>query len=54
MWNDFNNSDNQASYDLIPNSTLAKVRMQIRPGGHDDQNQGWSGGYATKICGFGR
>ena len=48
MWNDFNNSDNQASYDLIPNSTLAKVRMQIRPGGHDDQNQGWSGGYATK------
>lgn len=48
MWNDFNNSDNQASYDVIPNNTLAKVRMQIRPGGHDDSNQGWSGGYATK------
>ncbi len=30
MWNDFNNSDNQASYDVIPNNTLAKVRMQIR------------------------
>ena len=48
MWNDFNNSDNQASYDLIPNNTLAKVRMQIRPGGYDDANQGWNGGYATK------
>jgi hypothetical protein len=48
MWNDFNNSDNQQSFDVIPNNTLAKVRMQIRPGGHDDSNQGWNGGYATK------
>lgn len=48
IWNDFNNSDNQQSFDLIPNNTLAKVRMMIRPGGYDDANQGWDGGYATK------
>ena len=48
MWNDFNNSDNQQSFDVIPNNTLAKVRMQIRPGGYDDANQGWNGGYATR------
>lgn len=48
IWNDFNNSDNQQSFDLIPHNTLAKVRMMIRPGGYDDINQGWNGGYATK------
>ena len=48
MWNDFNNSDNQQSFDVIPNNTLAKVRMQIKPGGYDDANQGWNGGHATK------
>ena len=45
---DFNNSENQSSFDAIPNNTLAKVRMSIKPGGYDDQNQGWVGGYATK------
>lgn len=45
---DFNNSENQSSFDLIPNNTLAKVRMSIKPGGYDDSNQGWVGGYATK------
>jgi hypothetical protein len=45
---DFNSSENQSNFDLIPNNTLAKVRMSIKPGGFDDQNQGWSGGYATK------
>lgn len=48
MWNDFNNSDNQSNFDVIPNNTIAKVRMSIKPGGYDDQSQGWSGGYATK------
>lgn len=47
-WNDFNNSDNQSNFDLIPNNTIAKVRMSIKPGGYDNQDQGWSGGYATK------
>ena len=45
---DFNNSENQSSFDAIPNNTLAKVRMSIKPGGYDDPNQGWVGGYATK------
>ncbi len=45
---DFNNSENQSSFDLIPNNTLAKVRMSIKPGGYDDPSQGWVGGYATK------
>jgi len=45
---DFNNSENQSNFDLIPNNTLAKVRMSIKPGGYDDPNQGWNGGYATK------
>jgi hypothetical protein len=45
---DFNNSENQSNFDLIPNNTLAKVRMSIKPGGYDDQNQGWVGGYATR------
>ncbi|MDH5527829.1 MAG: hypothetical protein OEY97_11040 [Nitrospirota bacterium] len=47
-WNDFNNADDQQSYDLIPKGTIAKVRMTIRPGGHDDPNEGWTGGYATR------
>jgi hypothetical protein len=45
---DFNNSENQSNFDLIPNGTLSKVRMSIKPGGYDDQNQGWVGGYATR------
>ena len=45
---DFNNSENQSNFDLIPNNTLAKVRMSIKPGGYDDQSQGWVGGYATR------
>jgi len=45
---DFNNSENQSNFDLIPNGTLAKVRMSIKPGGYDDQSQGWVGGYATR------
>ena len=47
-WNDFNNADDQQSYDLIPKGTLTKVRMTIRPGGYDDPNEGWTGGYATR------
>ncbi|MFQ5510192.1 MAG: hypothetical protein ACE5FN_12805 [Leptospirillia bacterium] len=47
-WTDFNSADDQQSYDLIPKGTLAKVRMTIRPGGYDDPNEGWTGGYATR------
>ena len=48
MWNDFNSSDNQQNFDVIPNGTIAKVRMSIKPGGYDQPSQGWAGGYATK------
>ncbi|WP_039758493.1 hypothetical protein [Bartonella queenslandensis] len=46
-WNDFNGADDQEGFDLIPAKTLAKVRMTIKPGGHDDAAQGWLGGWAT-------
>ena len=47
-WNDFNSAEEQTSFDVIPKGTLAKVRMTIKPGGYDDQNNGWTGGYATR------
>lgn len=47
-WNDFNNANDQNSYDLIPKGTLIKVRMTIKPGGYDDPQKGWTGGYATR------
>jgi hypothetical protein len=45
-WNDFNDAESQ--YDLIPSGTVAKVRMNIKPGGYDDYSKGWDGGYATQ------
>jgi hypothetical protein len=47
-WNDFNDAEQQQSFDLIPKGTVAKVRMTIKPGGYDDPAQGWGGGYATQ------
>ena len=47
-WNDFNGADDQSGFDVIPKGTLAKVRMTIKPGGHDDASQGWTGGWATR------
>jgi hypothetical protein len=47
-WNDFNSADFQSGFDVIPKGTLAKVRMTIKPGGHDDASQGWTGGWATR------
>lgn len=46
-WNDFNTADEQREFDVIPKNTLVKVRMTIKPGGYDDPQQGWNGGYAT-------
>lgn len=45
-WNDFN--DAKQTSNIIPKGTLARVRVTIRPGGHDDPSQGWTGGYATR------
>ncbi len=44
---DFNTAEEQTNFDAIPKGTLAKVRMTIKPGGYDDVNNGWTGGYAT-------
>ncbi|KVG31639.1 hypothetical protein [Burkholderia diffusa] len=49
QWNDFNDADAQhAGFELIPKGTVVPVRMTIKPGGHDDPEQGWTGGYATE------
>ncbi|PZP63889.1 MAG: hypothetical protein DI596_02495 [Azospira oryzae] len=47
-WNDFNDAEQQQNFDLIPKGTVARVRMTLKPGGHDDPAQGWTGGYATQ------
>jgi hypothetical protein len=47
-WQDFNDAEQQQGFDLIPKGALVKVRMTIKPGGHDDPAQGWTGGYATE------
>ena len=47
-WNDFNDADSQTSYELIPKGTVVPVRITLKPGGHDDPAQGWTGGYATR------
>ncbi len=47
-WNDFNDAEEQRSYDIIPKGTIAPVRMTIKPGGYDDPSQGWTGGYVTR------
>lgn len=43
-WNDFNDAEQQQSFDLIPRNTAAKLRLSIKPGGFDDPSQGWTGG----------
>jgi hypothetical protein len=48
VWNDFNDAEQQQSFDLIPKGTIAWVRMSIKPGGYNDPNQGWTGGWATR------
>ena len=46
---DFQDADPQQSgFDLIPKGAVVPVRMTIKPGGYDDPEQGWGGGYATE------
>lgn len=47
-WMNFNDAEEQTSGDIIPKNTLVKVHMKIRPGGYDDQAEGWTGGIATR------
>ena len=44
---DFNTAE-VANFNLIPNSTLVKLLLSIKPGGYNDPSQDWSGGYATQ------
>ena len=44
----FNTADKQ-SFQVIPHGTFARVRLQIKPGGHNDESQDWTGGYAKKT-----
>ena len=44
---DFQGAEPQQEFDLIPKGTVAKVNMTIKPGGYNDPEQGWTGGYAT-------
>ena len=46
LWNDFNSAQGNAN--LVPKGTLVKVGLTIRPGGFNDESQGWTGGYATR------
>lgn len=44
---DFNDTPLPSVFELIPQGTLVKVRLTLCPGGYDDPDQGWTGGYAT-------
>ncbi|GAO98026.1 hypothetical protein Cva_00669 [Caedimonas varicaedens] len=46
-YTDFNDAEDQASFDLIPDKTIAKVRLHITPGGFTDAKRNWNDGYAT-------
>ena len=48
VWNDFNDAEQQQTFDVIPKGTVAWVRMTIKPGGYNDPSQGWTGGWATQ------
>ena len=45
---DFNTAKEQDNFNVIPKGTIAKVNMRIKPGGYNDESQGWTNGYATK------
>ncbi|SFM13626.1 hypothetical protein [Nitrosomonas communis] len=48
-WQDFNDAEAQQSgFDLIPKGTVVQVRMTIKPGGYDNPELGWIGGYASE------
>lgn len=44
----FADAEPQNEYGVIPHNTLAKVKMFIKAGGHDDAPKGWTGGLASR------
>ena len=45
-WNNFNDAEDQMSYELIPHKTIAKVRLLLKKGNHVTKE--WPDGYATR------
>jgi hypothetical protein len=43
----FNNVERQNNFLLIPEKTLAKVRLDIKQGGYNNEKEGWDAGMAT-------
>ena len=43
-------SERTTEYSVIPDGTIAAVRLNIKPGGYNSDAQGWSGDYATKSA----
>ena len=39
---------NDDALDLIPHGTPAKAQLTIQPGGYNDPDQGWTGGYVAE------
>jgi hypothetical protein len=44
---DFNKADDQVGQALIPKGTPVKVRLTLKPGWHDEPEEGWTDGWAT-------
>lgn len=44
-WNNFNDAEEQMSYELIPHKTIAKVKLMLKKGNHVTQE--FPDGYAT-------
>jgi hypothetical protein len=45
-WNNFNDAEDQMSYELIPHKTIAKVRLLLKKGNHVTKE--WPDGWATQ------
>jgi hypothetical protein len=44
----YSTAEPQNSYSVIPDKTLAKVRMHIKKGYYNDESKGWTEDFATK------
>lgn len=45
---DFNDAEDFKTFDVIPDGTLAKVKLTIQPGGYNDSLRGYTDGLATQ------
>ena len=50
---DFNDAKPQGVFDVIPKGTVARVMLSIRPGGYDDAERNYTGGWATRNANTG-